>query len=786
MKKLLFLFALLCMGVMTVFAQVPVNEQLTYQTVVRNAQNKLVFSQDNVSVTVEVCKLDGSVVWYSENHTGLSTNANGLLTLMVGGGTLVSGAWADIDWSDAAIRTTVSYDPGSGTVSIPSGLAPVSAVPYALQAGNASNITNLIGDAIHDSIVNNISEQIHDSIVGLGDDLTDLENRVNIFNTHVCDSVKDCVTGWIHDSIANNISDNISSQIHDSLVYNINNNISEQIHDTVTNYLTNNHYVTETNLCTTIEAHCTNVALRNGNTFTGEHHFTGADSVTVPNAITPDLATALASTCNQEAVNLCDLLAVFDSLNRRLNELQDTIQHLRGIMVTQTGGGTVGLCDGGPVSVTYTAVPHIAGSYNYAWSVEPAAVLVSQNGNTATYTYTTAGTYNVTVTATSGGRIANGGTFTTVLSSGGTPVSVGLCESDGVVSVMSVSGSPNYINWGDGQTGNSVSTSTEHDYVALGNGSHSVTITASNADGCTFSRTMTVNVLGSGSTVADRTVKPCAVGIHPAQTGSTYTGNGYSGANHGLETVNGSGQITSVTDYDGNEYPVVQIGSQCWMAENLRCSHSPKTGSNIVVTAVQNYGSKMAAWRKNDESTYKAKRYGLLYNWCAAMDTANPSGYVEVATAENTSNYFSFTPSSNHQGVCPKGWHVPTDAEWNKMEKAVCGSDWQASYETASPSARGTHGNKLSTGCDWQIATGNAVGNYTNAERNESGFSALPAGNFNHGNFNSDGACANLWTSSQSGIGDSAWYRFWDFYAGGVGRFTPSKDFGLSVRCVRD
>ena len=619
MKKLLFFFALLFMGAMTVFAQVPTNQQLTYQTVVRTAQNQLVFSQNNVSVLVEVCKADGSVVWYRENHTGLSTNANGLLTLMVGSSTSHTGNWADIDWSDAAIRTTITYDPGTGTVTIPSGLAPISAVPYALQAGNASNITNLIGDAIHDSIVNNISSQIHDtvtnyltnnnyvtetvmgsaihdsitnnvtstisnqihdsiadinseltaltdrvntfnthvcdsvkdcvtgwihdsiasniadnvsdqihdsitnyltnnnyvtetvmgsaihdsitnnvtntissqihdsivnisgdltdlenrvntfnthvcdsvkdcvtgwihdsianniadnvseqihdsivnhltnnnyvtetvmgsaihdsitnnvtntissqihdsivnisgdltdlenrvntfnthvcdsvkdcikdylndnhyvtetvmgsaihdsitnnvtntissqihdSIVNISGDLTDLENRVNTFNTHVCDSVKDCVTGWIHDSIANNISDNISSQIHDSLVYNINNTISEQIHDSVSNYLTNNHYVTESNLCSTIETNCTNVALRSGNTFTGDHDFTGAGAVTVPNAVTPDLATALASTCTQKAVNLCDLIAVFDSLNRRINSVYDSLQRL--------------------------------------------------------------------------------------------------------------------------------------------------------------------------------------------------------------------------------------------------------------------------------------------------------------------------------------------------------------------------------------------------------------------------------------------------------------------------
>lgn len=122
------------MGLAMSFAQVPLNEQLTYQTVVRNAQNQLVYNQSNVSVTVYVCSLDGTVTRYSETHTGLSTNPNGLLTLMVGGGTPVSGAWNDIIWTDASIYTVITYNPGTGTVTITSDRAPVNAVPYALSA----------------------------------------------------------------------------------------------------------------------------------------------------------------------------------------------------------------------------------------------------------------------------------------------------------------------------------------------------------------------------------------------------------------------------------------------------------------------------------------------------------------------------------------------------------------------------------------------------------------------------------------------------------------------------
>ena len=142
-KRIISLIALVVLGLMTAFAQVPTTP-LTYQTVVRNAQNQLVINQENVTVTVSVWNGAGTSELYRETHSGLSTNANGLLTLMMGTGTVNLGTWADIDWSDAAIKTTVSY----GSVTIPSDLMPVTAVPYAMQAGNVpANVSAFTNDA---------------------------------------------------------------------------------------------------------------------------------------------------------------------------------------------------------------------------------------------------------------------------------------------------------------------------------------------------------------------------------------------------------------------------------------------------------------------------------------------------------------------------------------------------------------------------------------------------------------------------------------------------------------
>lgn len=211
MKKMLFFSVMFLMGLATSFAQVPLNEQLTYQTVVRNAQNQLVYNQSNVSVTVYVCNLNATVVRYSETHTGLSTNPNGLLTLMVGGGTPATGSWNDIIWTDASIYTVISYNPGTGTVTITSDPAPVNAVPYALSAHvDCSVVVGCVDDAIDNPT----------STTNIAID-TVIENHLTPYEIKNCGDVTDCVDNAIADgsSTTNHAIDTVVSNIvRDSLV----------------------------------------------------------------------------------------------------------------------------------------------------------------------------------------------------------------------------------------------------------------------------------------------------------------------------------------------------------------------------------------------------------------------------------------------------------------------------------------------------------------------------------------------------------------------------------------
>ncbi len=301
--------------------------------------------------------------------------------------------------------------------------------------------------------------------------------------------------------------------------------------------------------------------------------------------------------------------------------------------------------------------------------------------------------------------------------------------------------------------------------------------------------TMTYNLTGltAGTSYTYRAFVTTAEGTSYGETVSFTTLAAGGGAVIDEKSCHGT---PTVTDHEGNVYATVQIGDQCWMRENLRTTTSPKTGTYLVNTSNKSGnsastfdGSKVAHWCMNDSATYAPKGYGLLYNWCAVMDTANPSGYVEVPTeSSGNNNSFTFNPSGKHRGICPEGWHVPTDAEWSTMEAVVNGSN-----VSSLTGYRGSHAGKLAGGNDWDsTSTTNAPGNYSSTVRNSTGFTVVPAGYF-YTSFNQTRIAAILWTSSQRSEAYKAWGRYFRYENVGVGRYTNSyHGQGRSVRCLRD
>lgn len=248
---------------------------------------------------------------------------------------------------------------------------------------------------------------------------------------------------------------------------------------------------------------------------------------------------------------------------------------------------------------------------------------------------------------------------------------------------------------------------------------------------------------------------------------------------------------STVIDHEGNVYNTVQIGEQCWMKENLRTTTSPTTGTSLIPTAGtgSTYTGKQAFWY----TPSLPMNYGLLYNWNAAVDTFNTT-YGETSVNDNLSNAVSVSFTGHRRGICPEGWHLPSDVEWSTLESIVSGSDLQAYFETTT-GFRGSHAGKLAGGDGWGFATttNGAPGDYSNPDHNASGFSAVPAGLSHYGSSSSisGGSNACFWSStqgdsSQSYYGSLAYHRNLYYNNAGVDRSSPWKHSCFSVRCLHD
>ena len=200
---------------------------------------------------------------------------------------------------------------------------------------------------------------------------------------------------------------------------------------------------------------------------------------------------------------------------------------------------------------------------------------------------------------------------------------------------------------------------------------------------------------------------------------------------------------------DGQTYTTIQIGTQCWMSENLAATKY-NDGTDIPLVTDNSAWASLTTpaycWYNNDSATY-ASTYGALYNWYSA-DTSI---------------------------LCPTGWHVPSDGEWKTMEMALGMSQSQANVT----GWRGTtdEGEKMKSTSGW-----NNNGNGTNS----SGFNALPGGFRGGGGPYSNLGNGGIWWSSSEGSGTAAWYRSLLYGTNLVGRYNVNKAYGYSVCCLKN
>jgi uncharacterized protein (TIGR02145 family) len=187
---------------------------------------------------------------------------------------------------------------------------------------------------------------------------------------------------------------------------------------------------------------------------------------------------------------------------------------------------------------------------------------------------------------------------------------------------------------------------------------------------------------------------------------------------------------------DGNVYKTVTIGSQVWMAENLRYSGNvPHVSENAEWEAILSNSTNQPAWCYYDNNSDNDGTYGKLYNWHA----------VKSGT------------------LCPPGWHIPTEDEWNQLTGYLGGAQFA--------------GNKMKTATGWESPDADAT--------NASGFSALPGGvRWHSGEFIFYKRVGSWWSSSED-EGSAMLLQLVNLSS--IARtIWDDKNHGNSCRCVRD
>ncbi len=230
-----------------------------------------------------------------------------------------------------------------------------------------------------------------------------------------------------------------------------------------------------------------------------------------------------------------------------------------------------------------------------------------------------------------------------------------------------------------------------------------------------------------------------------------------------------------VTDIDGNEYATVWINRTEWMAENLHVTRY-KDGTDILG------GLSADEWKNTKDGAYAiyphshmecidseegvVEAYGKLYNWHAV---------------------------DNKKGLCPEGWRLPSDDEWSQLVEYLKKS-YDLHNELDNPDIEGV-GNALKSCLQVNSPVGGQCATNKHPRWNEHdthygtddfNFSALPgAGRSMAGNYGGIGSFGTYWSATET-CPLYAWHIIIDFEHGAVGRFGNLKEFGWSVRCIKD
>jgi uncharacterized protein (TIGR02145 family) len=782
----------------SLWAQSP--NKFSYQAVVRNGSGVLV-QNSNVSFRISILQSTstGTVV-YSETHI-VGTNANGLASLEIGGGTVISGVFANINWSAGPYFLKTETDPAGGTnYTAIVGTTQLLSVPYALHAKTVSSYpetdpvwstasgdyyskTNLETSGSSFVHFNNLTNK-PTTLSGYG--ITNAMSTSHAANGITSDNITNWTTAYTwgdHAGLYRPIDyvpawSEISNKPTTLAGYGITNGMSTShaangisaanISNWTTAYNWGNHaglyrpvdYVptwTEiTSKPTTISGFgITDAVTITGNqTITGDKSFTGAFNVqsgdfgtlTTGNFISTANGLFSQSLTVQGSVYFNNSLTVAGSVT--VNDLFTVNRILRANDQLIVEGNLAANSD---LSVSNTLYVQKRLMFPFGCITIDGFVGIGNTNPTAKLDIT--GNLKIFDGTQAAGKVLTS-------------------DADGLASWQAAS--PNATHTGDVTGSGALTLSTVNSSVGTFN---NITI---NAKG--------LATAGSNASYLTAEADPNAVLLTGNQTvagNKTFTGtttvptpvNATDAATKAYVDVL-QNQITTlkntmiaggmVTDFDGNTYNTVKIGNQVWMSENLKTAkyNDGTPISNLIVDAT--WASAITgAYCDYSNTPANSTTYGRLYNWYAVDN-----------------NLATKVASNGGKNVCPTGWHVPSDAEWTTLESYLIANGYN--YDGT------TTGNKIakalaSTTLWTSSATTGAVGNTDYPDkRNATGFTVRPGGGrLDNGTFFNIGDYG-LWWSSTGNSSTDAWDRNMLYFDITVYRGVDNKKRGFSVRCVKD
>ena len=198
---------------------------------------------------------------------------------------------------------------------------------------------------------------------------------------------------------------------------------------------------------------------------------------------------------------------------------------------------------------------------------------------------------------------------------------------------------------------------------------------------------------------------------------------------------------STVKDIDGNVYNTVSIGNQVWMAENLKVTKYNNGNPIVNITNAADWNNTVTtgAWCYWGNDPAANDDYGKHYNWFAVNDV---------------------------RGLCPSGWHIPSDQEWTMLADNLGGEDAAGGKMKESGL---TH---------WSSPNTDAT--------NESGFTGLPGGTVGFGGFLDLGSYGRWWASNEDVVGNYSFFVWLSYDDPYLRTSSTTKEIGFCVRCLKD